>query len=101
MVQKSPESEMIYEKRKSLIGMRMTVLYSVIYAGFIFLSVFRPSWMGTRALFSLNLATAYGLGLILIAIIFALLYNHLCRISPSKKYPQDFNMKQGKRTQEG
>jgi len=87
MVQKSPESERIYEKRKSIIGIRMTVLYSLIYGGFIFLSVFRPSWMGKRALFSLNLAVAYGLGLILCAIVFALIYNHLCRISSNKKYP--------------
>ena len=87
MIPKSPESENIYEKRKSIIGIRMTVLYSLIYGGFIFLSVFRPSWMGERALFALNLAVTYGLGLILVAIIFALIYNHLCRISSSKKYP--------------
>ncbi len=69
-----------FEKRKSRIGIRMTLLYSVVYAGFVVLSVFRPTWMGARAVFGLNVAVSYGLGLILIAIAFALIYNHLCRV---------------------
>ncbi len=69
-----------FERRKSGIGIRMTILYSIIYGGFVVLSVFQPTWMGARALLGLNLAVAYGLGLIVIAIIFALVYNHLCRV---------------------
>jgi uncharacterized membrane protein (DUF485 family) len=72
-----------FERRKTLIGVRMTVLYSVIYAGFVALSVFTPAVMGSRAVLGLNLAVAYGLGLIIIALIFALVYNHLCRVRPS------------------
>lgn len=68
------------EKRKIVIGVRMTLIYSVIYGGFVVLSVFLPARMGMRAVFGLNLAIAYGLGLIIAAIIFALVYNHLCRI---------------------
>ena len=68
-----------FERRKSVIGIRMTLLYSLIYAGFVVLSVFRPGWMGGPGVFGLNLAVAYGLGLILIAILFALVYNQLCR----------------------
>lgn len=68
-----------YEKRKSRIGIRMTILYSLAYAGFMILSVFRPLWMESRAVFGLNLAVAYGLALILLAIFFAVLYNQLCK----------------------
>ncbi len=80
-------AEEAFERRKSGIGIRMTLIYSVIYAGFVVLSVFRPSWMGGRALLGLNLAIAYGLGLILVAIIFALVYNQLCRV-PSSGSPR-------------
>ena len=72
-----------FERRKSGIGIRMTLLYSIIYAGFVALSVFRPAWTGARALLGLNLAVTYGLGLIIVAIIFALVYNHLCRVPPT------------------
>ena len=73
-----------YERRKSAIGIRMTLLYSLVYAGFVALSVFQPAWMGVRAVLGLNLAVAYGLGLIVLAIVFALVYNQLCRV-PSDK----------------
>lgn len=68
------------EQRKSNIGVRMTVLYALVYSGFVILSVFFPSLMGVKAIFGLNLAIAYGLALIIIAIIFAIIYNTLVRI---------------------
>jgi uncharacterized membrane protein (DUF485 family) len=68
------------ERRKIRLGVRMTILYSLIYAGFVVVSVFQPAWMGARAVLGLNLAMAYGLGLILIAVAFALIYNYLCRV---------------------
>ncbi len=72
-----------FERRKTAIGIRMTLLYSIVYAGFVVVSVFQPQWMGVRAVLGLNLAVAYGLFLIIIAILFALVYNHLCRIPPA------------------
>jgi uncharacterized membrane protein (DUF485 family) len=80
MDQRSPTPDESFERRKSAIGIRMTLLYSLVYAGFVALSVFQPTWMGVRALFGLNLAVAYGLGLIVLAILFALVYNQLCRV---------------------
>lgn len=68
------------EQRKSNIGVRMTILYSIVYSGFVVLSVFMPTVMGVDALFGLNLAIAYGLALIIIAIIFAIIYNLLVRV---------------------
>lgn len=75
------------ERRKIRIGVRMTVLYSLVYAGFVGLSVFQPTWMGASAVLGLNLAVAYGLGLIVIAIVFALVYNRLCRVRVSDAGP--------------
>ncbi len=71
-------------RRKTKIGVRMTALYALVYGGFVAVSVFRPSLTGMKALFGLNLAIFYGISLILIAIIFALVYNHLCREAPTK-----------------
>ncbi len=80
MTQHSTAASEAFERRKSRIGIRMTLLYSLIYAGFVILSVFQPTTMGARAVFGLNLAVAYGLALIIIAFIFALIYNYLCRV---------------------
>ena len=86
MDRESSAADSAFERRKSGIGIRMTLIYSVVYAGFVVLSVFRPEWTGARALLGLNLALAYGLGLIVAAIVFALIYNHLCR-PPSLPLP--------------
>ncbi len=75
----SPSAEDHFERRKTGIGVRMTLLYSLVYAGFVAVSVFRPQWMAARAVLGLNLAVAYGLGLIVLAIALAMLYNQLCR----------------------
>lgn len=88
MVQHDSGRNDALERRKSLIGIRMTVLYMIVYGGFVALSVFQPTWMGKRALLRLNLAVTYGLGLIVIAIVFALIYNHLCRASSSSAASQ-------------
>ena len=80
MAKQTSSREEAFERRKSHIGIRMTLLYAIVYGGFVALSVFQPTSMGSRAIFGLNLAVAYGLGLILIAILFALIYNHLVRV---------------------
>ena len=75
------------EQRKSYIGVVMTILYAVIYGGFVFLSVFYPSLMGLRTFLGLNLAITYGLGLIVIAIILAMIYNQMVRTRTGVKQP--------------
>ena len=79
MDQDEASAHAAFERRKSRIGMRMTLLYSVVYVGFVALSVFTPACMGARAILGLNLAVAYGLGLIVVAVVLALVYNQLCR----------------------
>jgi uncharacterized membrane protein (DUF485 family) len=76
------------ERRKSNIGILMTVLYALVYGGFVFLSVFYPSIMSVRIFFGMNLAITYGLGLIVIAIIFAMIYNQMVRIPRAPETPE-------------
>lgn len=74
-----------YELRKIKLGIRMTILYAAVYAGFIALSVFQPGLMGSPFILGQNLAVTYGLGLIVIAILFAMIYNYLLRVPKPDK----------------
>lgn len=62
---------------KTKIGMWMFIIYTLVYAGFIFITVTNPELMGTD-IGNLNLAIVYGLGLIIFAVILAFIYNFLC-----------------------
>lgn len=64
-------------KLKSRIGLWMFFIYSVIYSVFIIINVVNPKLMGLD-IGSLNLAIVFGFGLIILALIMALLYNALC-----------------------
>jgi uncharacterized membrane protein (DUF485 family) len=79
MAQQPPAAGREGEQRKSNIGIRMTILYSLVYGGFVALSVFRPEIMGRKALFGMNLAISYGLFLILFAVLLAVIYNLLVK----------------------
>ena len=63
---------------KTRIGVWMFLLYAAIYAGFVALNLIRPALMEKTVLIGLNLAVVYGFGLIVLALILALIYNHLC-----------------------
>ena len=64
-------------KFKSKLGVWMFAGYSVIYAIFILINVMNPKLMGLD-IGSLNLAIIFGFGLIVFALILALVYNALC-----------------------
>ena len=64
---------------KMRLGVWMFLLYAVIYAGFVAINVFKPKLMEVRVIFGLNLAVFYGFGLIVMALVLALIYNALCR----------------------
>ena len=65
---------------KSKLGIYMFIIYAVIYAGFVVVNVARPTLMEKHIMFGLNLAVVYGFGLIVFALILALIYNHLCTV---------------------
>lgn len=65
--------------RNSRYGMILFAIYFAIYAGFVGLNAFQPKVMELTSAFGLNLAILYGLALIVIAMILALVYCWLCR----------------------
>ena len=63
---------------KMRLGMRMFLVYAIIYAGFVAINVLSPLAMEITIIFGLNLAVVYGFSLIIIALALALIYNYLC-----------------------
>ena len=64
------------EKYKTRLGLLMFGFYTLIYFVFIFICVISPKSMGINVGF-LNLAIVYGFGLIVLAIVLALIYNRI------------------------
>ncbi|MCP4156621.1 MAG: DUF485 domain-containing protein [bacterium] len=63
---------------KTRIGVILFVFYSLVYAGFVAINTLSPKSMGVEVLFGLNLAVVYGFGLIILAIVMGIIYNHVC-----------------------
>ncbi|CAN5866210.1 hypothetical protein BH23PLA1_BH23PLA1_41760 [soil metagenome] len=61
------------------VGLRLFLVYSLIYAGFIGLNAFAPRAMAWTPFGGLNVAILYGMGLIASAFVLALIYMALCR----------------------
>ena len=66
------------EKIKAKVGLILFGVYSLIYAGFVFINTLSPKSMGIKVAFGLNLAAFYGFGLIILAIVMGILYNFYC-----------------------
>jgi uncharacterized membrane protein (DUF485 family) len=62
---------------KSRLGLLMFAIYVPIYMAFILLSVISPHSL-SMDIGSLNLAIVFGFGLIVLAIVQALVYNRIC-----------------------
>lgn len=71
-----PEVE---DPRHARYGLALFGIYVLLYGGFIALAVFNTPLMGQPVLFGLNLAITYGFGLIIAALVLALVYMWLCR----------------------
>ena len=66
--------------RPPRIGIWLFFIYVVLYAGFMVLNAFAPQRMAQAPFGGINLAILYGLGLIVAAVVLALLYVILCRV---------------------
>lgn len=64
-------------RKKTRLGIWMFAGYAIVYMAFIILNVVNPKLMGLDV-GMLNLAIIYGFGLIVLALIMALIYNALC-----------------------
>ena len=56
----------------------MFLFYTVFYAAFVAINLISPSTMATIVVAGLNLATVFGMGLIVLALVQALIYNVMC-----------------------
>jgi uncharacterized membrane protein (DUF485 family) len=70
-------------KIKSRIGIWMFLGYSIVYAIFIIFNVVNPKLMGMD-IGMVNLAIVFGFGLIVLALIMAVIYNALCGSAEEK-----------------
>lgn len=60
-------------------GLILFAVYLLLYGGFMLLNTFAPDAMEMLILPGINLAVAYGIGLIVAAFVLALWYGWLCR----------------------
>jgi len=81
-------------KYKMKLGVVMFLIYAAVYAGFVILNVFRPVLMEVPVLAGMNLAAVYGFGLIIFALVLALIYNSFC--AKKEKEPPQASAGKGK-----
>ena len=70
--------------RNVRIGLLLFVIYLVLYVAFVLLAAFSPASMDAMPFGGVNVAILYGFGLIVAAILVALLYGWTCRESASE-----------------
>jgi uncharacterized membrane protein (DUF485 family) len=64
---------------KTRLGVWMFTIYTIVYAGFVMTNVLAEGRaMQTIVFMGLNLAVVYGIGLIVFALVLALIYNAMC-----------------------
>jgi uncharacterized membrane protein (DUF485 family) len=70
-----PDPAFLYKRR---LGAWMFLIYAFVYTGFVVINLVRPSAMEKVLFGGLNLAVVYGFGLIVFALILALIYSQAC-----------------------
>lgn len=64
---------------KTRLGVIMFIIYCIFYVGFVLTNVLTEGEaMQIIVFMGLNIAVVYGMGLIILALVMALIYNHLC-----------------------
>jgi uncharacterized membrane protein (DUF485 family) len=76
-----PDHAIGYKKR---VGVIMFLMYSLFYAGFVIVNLANPLAMEMEIFGGLNLAVVYGFGLIVVALVLALIYNTLCGLEEKR-----------------
>ena len=66
------------QSRNARIGMVLFGIYLLLYGGFVFINAFAPHVMETMPIPGVNLAILYGFGLIVAALVLAVIYGMLC-----------------------
>jgi len=61
------------------LGLALFAIYLLLYGSFVLLAAFAPKLMEKTPLAGVNLAVWYGFGLIVAALVLALVYGWICR----------------------
>lgn len=67
------------DQQVSRLGLVLFAVYLLLYGGFMLLNAFAPNLMEATPLWGVNLAVLYGFGLIIAAIVLAVVYGWLSR----------------------
>ncbi|MBI9017599.1 MAG: DUF485 domain-containing protein [Phycisphaerae bacterium] len=73
--QAKPDPASAYKTR---LGVQMFILYCIVYVGFVAINVIKPTLMENIICCGLNMAVVYGFGLIIFAMILAMIFNSMC-----------------------
>lgn len=68
---------------KTRLGVRMFILYTLVYAGFVAINAIQPSLM-QKVIMGQTLAVIYGFGLLAFAMVLAVIYNNLCTAAETR-----------------
>ena len=67
------------ETSNARLGLFLFVLYTALYSVFVLLNAFKPELMELTPFAGINIAILYGFGLIVAAMVLALIYGWLCK----------------------
>src|SRR5690554_2125523 len=73
-----PQKPDYASKKKARLGIIFFFIYFVFYGGFVTIGVINYELLAIETFWGLNLATFYGIGLIVFAILLGILYNFFC-----------------------
>ena len=68
---------------KTKLGVAMFVVYTLVYAGFVAINALNPALM-EKIVFGQTLAITYGFGLLIFALLLAVVYNQLCNAAEKR-----------------
>lgn len=83
----SEQDDPAVSARNARYGLLLFVIYFAFYAAFVGLNAFWPDVMSLQVA-GVNLSVSYGLGLIVAAIVLALIYSWLCH-QPAKRQAEE------------
>lgn len=66
------------ESRNARLGLKLFFVYLTLYGGFVLINTFSAETMEMTPVAGINLAILYGFGLIVSALVLALIYGALC-----------------------
>jgi uncharacterized membrane protein (DUF485 family) len=81
------------ERMKQNFGLILCLTYAIVYATFVFISIYDVTLMDKVMPFGLNLAVFYGFGIIIFALVLAMIYSQACSFSEKKASTEELNLK--------